>query len=145
MSCNTWISLASGFLSLDQGSLLFGDFRTLGVIIYSSFGSGSLVCSFLSSAFSFLLLESVLLLLDSFLLGFLLLEHFNMLGQVLVNGGHGAFFLGIEVGLASKEAKQAVEVVINALGLLHARHEQPVEFVGHLSYLKFHYFIYRKF
>ena len=129
MSRNTWISLASGFLCLDQGSLLFSDLGNLSISISIS---GNFVCSFFSSAFgSCLLLGSLLLLLDGLLLGHILLKKFNVLGQVLVYCGHGSLFLGKEVRLARKEAKQAVEVVIDALGLLHARHEQPVEFVCH--------------
>ena len=139
MSCNTWISLASGFLGLDQGSLLFGHFTSLIII------GDNLACSFLSSAFGFcLFLSSLLLLLDGLLLGFFILKKFNVLSQVLVDSGQGALLLGIEVRLACKETKQAVKVVVDALGLLHTCHEQPVKFVSHPSILQ-NQINYRKF
>ena len=121
------VSLAGRLLSFDQRGFLLSNLACLVLI--------SLRSCFLSSAFGLcLLFGGFLLFLDSLLLLLLLLKDPNVLGQVLVHCGHGPLFLREKVSLARKEAEQAVEVVVDALGLLHTGHEETIEFVCHLSY-----------
>lgn len=129
MRGDAWISLPSGLLSLNQGSLLFCNFAGLRVIICC----GSFVRSFFSGAFSICLcFRGLLLFLNCLLLGNILFENFDVFGQVLIYSGHGTLLLREEVCLTRKEAEEAVKVVVNTLGLLDTSHEKSIKFVCHL-------------
>jgi hypothetical protein len=120
MSCDTRASLAGGRLHLDQSSFLLSDLA--GLVIGSS--SLDLVGSFLGGAFSRgFFLDSLLRLIKGLLLCEVRLKLSDVFGQVLVDRVQGALLLGEKVSLASEEAEQAVEVVVDTLGLLNARHE----------------------
>ena len=126
MRSDARIGLPGGLLCLNQGSLLFCDFAGLLRVICC----GSLACSFFSSAFSIrLCFRSLLLFLNCLLLGNILFENFDVLGQVLIDSGHGTLLLREKVCLARKEAKQAIKVVVDTLGLLHSCHEKSIKFV----------------
>ena len=122
MSCDTRISLAGGLLHLDQSSFLLSDLA--GLVIVSSLSSLDLVGSFLGGAFSRgFFLDSLLRLIKGLLLCEVRLKESDVFGQVLVDRVQGALLLGEKVSLACEEAEQAVEVVVDTLGLLNARHE----------------------
>jgi len=112
-----WVGLASLLLSLDQSSLLLGDFTNL--IVFGGFPR-----SFLSGAFVCRLIgDGLALLLNLFLHADVLFELSDVLGEVLVDHGHGTVLLRVEVRLASEEAEQGIEKAFNALRLLDGSHK----------------------
>lgn len=122
MGGDAGVSLTLGLLSFDQSSLLLCDLTSL--VVNSGLGSCCPVIVLLCGAFSRgLRLGGLLLLFKGILDGEVLLKLFNVFVQEPVNRGLGTIPLGEEVRLARHEAEQAIEVVVDALCLLHACHE----------------------
>ena len=115
------VGRTSLLLSLNQGSFLLSDLNDSRLIsfILLILSSGAFSCRLFCGRLTLPL--DLLLILD------VLLEFPDVLGQVLVDHGHGAVLLRVKVSLTAEEAEKIVKESLDSLSLLHCSHEKPVE------------------
>lgn len=118
--------LAGSFVFLLFAMELF-EFNLAGLFVINLLDLWAIVLWWRRLLWGFFRLLFGLLLLDELLSLLVFLEQLEMLVNLLEDNFFGVFILGEEIGFASHEREHGIEEVVDSLGILEGRDEQPIE------------------